>query len=224
MQFEHYITWYRDQYDSIKDCLDFAVYQLFAYLIYHYIAVWTCIVREVMSFSYIHCCSAVMGRAVMLLSVYLTATCAVMTDEYATTLNLHYATVNITYDSGTVYPRSEVEEIGHYGTTSILSSESGYVHHVPTSSDCSPPTKTFPERWIALMEWSHCRRTNQKISTYLSGMKNASAIVFYSRDEDDMEFDLSRKQKGMAKQKLVSVTGFDTEADYTCYLHKNELN
>lgn len=112
----------------------------------------------------------------------------VICDDY--TQSIHSVTVNVTYyDPMTGMTRSESDGSGHYGLLSRVVGEYGVVVHIRTSDvqGCIPQMTMPSEKWIALVDRGLCRTTNQKVQN-LPAIRNASAIVIYS-GEDDADLD-----------------------------------
>ena len=92
----------------------------------------------------------------------------------------------------------KIDDEGHYGFSSRILFESGFVIHVKAA--CNPPPTTFlAEKWIAILEKSSS--DNCKLNKLLSSpsLRNASAVVIFGSD-DLSEAELpAKKNKGIMK-------------------------
>lgn len=119
----------------------------------------------------------------------LSCTNTVICDDY--TQSIHSVTVNITYRDPTGTTQSESDGSGRYGLLSRAAGEYGIVVHIRTldglAQGCIPQMTMPSEKWIALVDRGLCRTTSQKVQN-LAAVKNASAIVIYSGEEEgDLE-------------------------------------
>jgi len=105
----------------------------------------------------------------------------------------------------------QIDDESHYGLSSRINSESGFVVHMKTPClPSTPPSTFFAEKWIAILEKSllndGCKL--HKLLAYPS-LKNASAVVIYGSD-DLSETDVpTKKNKGIFYRSVIMLICFD---------------
>lgn len=112
-----------------------------------------------------------------------------LAQEFNRAYNVYTAVVNITYrDPATGQMKSEKEEMGHFGSHSLVDLEWGWVVHVRTSENhthgCDVPHNVpRGNRWIALIQRGTCTFQEKIVNAAIRS--NASAVVIYNNLEKE---------------------------------------
>jgi len=132
-------------------------------------------------------------------------------DDYTSSVQRYQLVVNITYhDQTTNSLRVESHEDGRYGAMSRKEPEHGLLVrvHFSDASNCVPVSFVLPsEKWLALVDRGACRTANQKLHN-IALLRNSSAVVIYSSEEDMDQYGLTQDATTSKKTQQKPVEEF----------------